>query len=294
MVRAKGFATFFDFYDIFDTDIGLIAQIVVTLQKYERKSSMKKLYKGMQDPTKSFLLIGTDEEVADIREELNGQGMNPQIRSVLPDALLDALQELDNVAAVCCVPGALQKADMQKLYQFCQEKKAVLCFCTPVLGVLQKNMQVKNVGFMSFLSPLDEPLSHWWNRLVKRLFDLLFSGVFLFFVFPFIYIVATIIIKRKSAGPVFSIVKEKNKRGKTFGRLTFRSDDLPESSFFRKPAVQKMPQFLNVFMGNMSVVPGMVKCQFCKNADEWYVQNWSLWLDIKILLKALFHKNKIQ
>ena len=94
MVRAKGFATFFDFCDIFDTDIGLIAQIVVTLQKYERKSSMKKLYKGMQDPTKSFLLIGTDEEVADIREELNGQGMNPQIRSVLPDALYLGTQSL--------------------------------------------------------------------------------------------------------------------------------------------------------------------------------------------------------
>ena len=255
---------------------------------------MRKLYKGMHDPTKLFLLIGSDEEVVEIQTELNGQGITPRIQSLLPEALADSLPELDNVAAVCCVPSALQKTDMQALCRFCQDKKAVLFFCTPVLGVLQKNMQVKNVGFMSFLSPLDEPLSHWWNRLVKRLFDLLVSGIFLFFIFPFIYIVAAIIIKRKSAGPVFSIVKEKDKRGKCFGKLSFRTADLHESSFLRKPAIKKMPQFLNVFIGSISIVPGMVKCKFCKNADEWYTQNWSLWLDIKILLKALFNKNKIQ
>jgi hypothetical protein len=33
----KCFAIFFDFYDIFGADFRLIAQKVVTLQKYERK-----------------------------------------------------------------------------------------------------------------------------------------------------------------------------------------------------------------------------------------------------------------
>ena len=148
---------------------------------------MRKLYKGIQDPAKTFLLIGTDEEVAEIQAELNGQGITPHIQSLLPEALTGSLPELENVAAVCCVPGSLQKTDLQTLCQFCRDKKAVLYFCTPILGVLQKNMQVKNVGFMSFLSPLDEPLSHWWNRLVKRLFDMLVSGIFLLFIFPFIF-----------------------------------------------------------------------------------------------------------
>jgi len=254
---------------------------------------MRNLYKGGQDPTKRFLLIGTNEEVAEIQAELNGQGIAPQIHSILPNALADSLQELDNFAAVCCVPDTLQKTDLLTLYRLCQEKNAVLYFCMPSLDVLQKNMRVQNVGFTPFLSPLDEPLSHWWNRLVKRLFDLMVSGIFLFFVFPFIYIVAAIIIKRKSAGPVFSWIKENNGGRKSFSRLTFRTEDLPASSFLQKPALKKMPQFLNVFVGNISVVPGMVKCQFCRNSDVWYIQNWSLWLDIKILIKALLNKNKI-
>ena len=254
---------------------------------------MKRLYKGVQDPTKRFLLVGTDEEAAEIQSELNGQGIAPQIQSILPDALLNSLQNVDNVAAVCCVPGAIQKDDLITLYQFCQEKKAVLFFCTPGLSALQKNLEVRNVGFLSLLSPLEDPLSHWWNRLAKRLFDLLVSGIFLLFIFPFIYIIAAVIIKRKSAGPVFSFAKEKNGKGKYIDSLSFRTTDLPASSILQKPAVKKMPQFLNVFTGNISIVPNMVKCQFCKNADVWYMQNWSLWLDIKIQFKAMLNKNKI-
>ena len=254
---------------------------------------MKRLYKGEQDPTKRFLLVGTDEEAAEIQSELYGQGIAPQIQSILPDALLNSLQNVDNVAAVCCVPGAIQKDDLITLYQFCQEKKAVLFFCTPGLSALQKNLEVRNVGFLSLLSPLEDPLSHWWNRLAKRLFDLLVSGIFLLFIFPFIYIIAAVIIKRKSAGPVFSFAKEKNGKGKYIDSLSFRTTDLPASSILQKPAVKKMPQFLNVFTGNISIVPNMVKCQFCKNADVWYMQNWSLWLDIKILFKAMLNKNKI-
>lgn len=255
---------------------------------------MKKLYKGMQDPSKTFLLIGSDEEVNSIKEELKGQGISPQVQSIMPNVLPDALQELEGVAAVCCVPGTLPKSDLLTLRQFCQDKSAALFFCMPGLAALQENMQVRNVGFMSFLSPVPEPLSHWWNRLIKRLFDLLVSGAFLFFLFPFIYIVAAVIIKRKSPGPVFSLTKERNMKGKTFSRLDFRTDALPETLFLQKSSVKKMPQLLNVFLGDMPVVPGLVKCQFCKDADVWYRQNWSLWLDIRILVKAMFNKNKIE
>lgn len=267
----------------------------------------------MQDPTKSFLLIGTDEEVAVIQAELLGQGLAPRMQSILPDAVSESLPNMDDVAAVCCVPNAMKMADLSALYCFCQERGIVLFFCSPGLAVLQKNMGLKNVGFLSLFSPLEEPLSCWWNRLMKRLFDLLVSGVFLFFIFPFIYIVVALLIKRKSAGPVFLFTKKTGRKGKCFEQITFRTEDFPADSLLQKSAIKSLPQFMNVFGGSMSVVgvrdldtseeasfsvnyvkPGMVKCHLCKNADIWYIQNWSMWLDFSILLKTLFNKNKIE
>jgi len=268
----------------------------------------------MQNPNKGLLIIGTDEEAAEIQTELSGQGIVSQIQVLSPESLSESLQAVDNVGAVCCASAAVRSADLSALSRFCQEKGVCLFFCIPELTVLQKNMRVRNVGFLSFLSPLDEPLSHWWNRMTKRIFDLLLSGLFLLIFFPFIYIAAAIIIKRKSPGPVFSFTKETGRRGKCFERIAFRTADLSAESFLQRGGFRLMPQFVNVFRGSMSIVglrfvretgdavpatfnyvkPGMVNCCLCKDADVWYTQNWSLWLDVRILVKALFGKNKTE
>ena len=272
---------------------------------------MRILYKGMQNPNKEFLIVGTDEEATEIQAELNGQGIAPQVRVLSPEVLPESLSEVDNVGAVCCASAAVKLADVATLEAFCRERDVELFFCVPELSVLQKNMRVRNVGFLSFLSLVSEPLSHWWNRMTKRLFDLLLSGLFLLIFFPLIYIAAAIVIKRKSSGPVFSFAKEAGKRGMRFERISFRTADLPAESFLQKKQIRQLPQFLNVFGGSMSIVglrfvketgdalpstynygkPGMLNCRGCKDADVWYMQNWSLWLDVKILVKAIFDKN---
>lgn len=272
------------------------------------------LYKGMRNPDKGLLIIvGTEEEAAGIQSELGGQGVAPKIRVVSPDTLSDSLRESGHAGVVCCASSAVKQTDLPALYRLCMENNAELFFCVPELAVLQKNMRVGNVGFLPFLSLVDEPLSHWWNRGVKRLFDLLVSGVFLLLLFPLVYIVAAISVKRRSAGPVFSFARESGRGGKRFDRVSFRTADFPEGAFIRKSGVRLLPQFLNVFAGSMSVVglhptegaadslppaytyakPGMVSCRFCGNADVWYTQNWSLWMDIRILLRTLLNKNYI-
>lgn len=273
---------------------------------------MRQLYIGMQNPEKSLLVIGTEEEAAEIQAELRGQCVAPKVQTISSDSLPDSLCEAGGIGAVCCASSAVRTVDLSALSDFCREKGVKLFFNIPELAVLQKNMCVRNVGFLSFLSLADEPLSHWWNRMAKRLFDLLVSGLFLLVVFPFVYIVAAIAIKRKSAGPVFSIHKETGKRGRRFERFVFRTGDFPAESFIRKSVIRQMPQFLNVFAGSMSVVglqlnggdadadsraymyakPGLLKCQFCQHADVWYTQNWSLWLDVKIFMKTLLNKNR--
>lgn len=59
------------------------------------------------------------------------------------------------------------------------------------------------IGNMPILNLRYEPLSKVENRFLKRMFDIVLSGIFLITIFPFIYLIVGTIIKLTSPGPVF-------------------------------------------------------------------------------------------
>jgi putative colanic acid biosynthesis UDP-glucose lipid carrier transferase len=129
------------------------------------------------------------------------------------------------------------------------------------------------------LSLRNEPLQHFSNRLVKRMFDLVFSVLVLTLAFPLVYILFGIIIKATSPGPVFFKQKRTGKDGRIFNCYKFRSmrpnkeadrlqataDDprvTKVGAFMRKTSIDELPQFINVLKNDMSVVgprPHMLK-----------------------------------
>lgn len=292
----------------------MIAQIVVILQKYECKYDMNSFCKIMQKSNGGILIIGDEADVTDIQTELHVQRISQQMQAISPVALSDNFQELVGFRTVYCASSAISAVDVAGLFRFCQDNDVMLYFCMPGLRILQKNMRVKNVGFLSFMTPCKEPLSHWYNRAIKRLFDILVSGIVLVFILPLVLVVAGVVIKRKSTGPVLSISKVYGRRGKEFEQYFFRTDDLPAKSFLRSRSIKSLPQFINVFAGSMSIVgiregrpdenvnlsifrfakPGITKCGFYENSDMWYTQNWSLCLDVIILIKTLLRRNRIE
>ncbi len=56
---------------------------------------------------------------------------------------------------------------------------------------------------MPILNLRYEPLGKMENRMLKRMFDVVFSRFFLVTVFPFVYLIVGSIIKLTSPGPVF-------------------------------------------------------------------------------------------
>ncbi|NDW18496.1 undecaprenyl-phosphate glucose phosphotransferase [Dysgonomonas sp. 216] len=116
-----------------------------------------------------------------------------------------------------------------------------------------------------------EPLQHQYNRLLKRAFDVFFSSIVLITIFPIIYIVFGSIIKLTSRGPVFFKQQRTGLQGKVFDCYKFRSmrpnneahtkattKSDPRvtriGAFMRKTSIDEIPQFINVFLGDMSVV----------------------------------------
>ncbi len=134
-------------------------------------------------------------------------------------------------------------------------------------------------GSVLFDREMQEPLCKPVNKLLKRSFDVLFALVVLLIFFPFIYVVVAIAIKLSSPGPVFFKQLRTGLNGRDFYCYKFRSmrvnaaSDLLQArkndprktrvgDFLRKTNIDEIPQFINVLMGDMSVVgprPHMLK-----------------------------------
>ena len=208
---------------------------------------------------------------------------------------------------------------------------------------LKRHMNMELIGDVPVLQLRREPLMETENRFVKRAFDIFCSSLFLFTIFPFIYLFVAIVIKITSPGPVFFKQKRNGINGKEFYCYKFRSmkvntqaDTLQATEhdprktkfgdFMRKTNIDELPQFINVLKGEMSLVgprPHMVKhteeysaligeymvrhlikpgitgwaqVTGCRGEtkelyqmeervkrDIWYVENWTFWLDIRIM-----------
>ena len=124
-----------------------------------------------------------------------------------------------------------------------------------------------------------EPLQSPYNRFIKRCFDILFSASVLILVFPLLYIIAGILIKISSKGPILFKQKRTGLYGKVFECYKFRTMHINEDadtvqavrddprttkigSFLRRTNLDEFPQFINVLKSDMSVVgprPHMLK-----------------------------------
>lgn len=110
------------------------------------------------------------------------------------------------------------------------------------------------------------------NKFIKRTFDIIASGISLILLLP-LFLVLAIVIKCDSSGPVFFKQERRTKNGRIFKMYKFRSmivdaekqgaglfnyKDDPRVTkigrFMRNTSIDELPQLLNVFKGDLSIV----------------------------------------
>lgn len=110
------------------------------------------------------------------------------------------------------------------------------------------------------------------NKLLKRVFDVISSGMAIIVLTP-LWIVVSIAIKVDSKGPIFFAQGRRTKNGRVFKMLKFRSmvvnaekigtglfnyENDPRVTkvgrFLRDHSIDELPQLFNIFRGDMTVV----------------------------------------
>ena len=216
-------------------------------------------------------------------------------------------------------------------------------------GTVRKDVNVFYYNHLPILTIRQAPLTFRPNQVMKRLFDIAFSGVVILGIFPFLLPLLALIIKLDSPGPVFFKQLRPGKRNELFPCYKLRTMQANHGktelqatksdsritkvgAFLRKTSLDELPQFFNVMLGQMSVVgprPNMVSQleEYSKHIHTYpmrhavtpgitgyaqvngyrgetrapeamekrveydlkYVENWSFWLDMKIILQTVLN-----
>ena len=238
---------------------------------------------------------------------------------------------------------------IKDLVDFCDTNMIRFRIVPDFRGFIFKRVNIDFFNDVPVITLRKEPLTDFINRLIKRMFDLLFSFFVILFILSWLYPIIAILIKLSSPGPVLFKQLRSGIDNKDFICFKFRSMSLTSEAhlkqaikndvritrigkFLRKSSLDEFPQFINVFLGDMSIVgprPHMLKHteeysalikkymvrQLVKpgitgaaqvrgyrgetkeledmegrvRLDVWYIENWSLSLDINIIFKTVWN-----
>lgn len=175
------------------------------------------------------------------------------------------------VDEVYCTAAKLSRSDLQNLINFADNNLIKLKIIPDNKDIFTPAMTVQKYDQIPVLDVRTVPLDADFGRIAKRAFDFVFSSLVILFLLSWLVPLLYILIKLESPGPLFFTQKRHGLKRQIFNCIKFRSMTSNGEAntkmatkndrritrigrIIRKTSIDELPQFFNVFLGDMSVV----------------------------------------
>jgi exopolysaccharide biosynthesis polyprenyl glycosylphosphotransferase len=275
--------------------------------------------------------------------------VEPAPKEVLGIPVLGMASELGRIIeeravdeVIIALPEETVHRDVLWLISQCERGRVTIRVYPDLFQIMAGVVSISELGGLPILTVRDTALQGW-RRTAKRAMDVVLAGATLIMLSPVMLLICAL-IRLESAGQVFYVQERMGLDARPFPIIKFRSmrtdaeksgpgwtmQDDPRrtriGSFLRRTNLDELPQFINVLLGDMSLVgprperPVYVE-QFRRSIprymerhlekagitgwaqvngyrgdtsiiertkyDLWYIQNWSLRLDLKIMIRTV-------
>lgn len=260
---------------------------------------------------------------------------------------------LDNkIDEIYCSLTDLTSKQVDDFIFFADNNLKTLKFIPDQKQLLSLNTVFEYYDYIPVISQRTISLDESLHKIIKRIFDTVFSILIIVGILSWLTPILAIIIRMDSKGSLFFVQKRNGLNNREFNCFKFRSMEINEladieqvskndaritrvGKFIRKTSIDELPQFFNVLLGDMSVVgprphmvshtnmyaeridkfmvrhfikPGITGLAQTKGFrgevetdkdiinrvryDIFYIEKWSLLLDLKIIFNTIHNTLK--
>lgn len=273
---------------------------------------------------------------------------DPKIGKFSLETVFNYIKE-NEIEEIYCSVAELKNEEIKSLINYADNNLKTLKFLPDDKNIYSQRLTFEYYDYLPIISLRDIPLHKKVNASLKRVFDMVFSLFIILGILLWLTPLMAILIRIESKGPLFFVQLRSGLDNHPFYCYKFRSMAMNKDAdqvqagkndmrvtrigrFIRRTSIDELPQFYNVFFGNMSVVgprPHMLKHtqEYAKKVDKYmvrhfvkpgitglaqvkgyrgeiekqsdiqnrvkfdifYIENWSLLLDIKIIVQTILN-----
>jgi len=242
------------------------------------------LYRKMGYNFRNVIIVGATKNTRELRDYFVGnplsgyrfQGFIGKVKNLKSEIVgqwsdLSEIVESRNIDEIYIGWESVPKEAMSQITRVANQYPLKVRIVPDFGEFSYKNAELVNYDMVPVLQIHPGPLSYWYNRLIKRSFDIFFSILFIVGVLWWFTIILYLLSLIGSREGVFFRQKRTGIDGKIFICFKYRTmknnaeADIiqttkkdkritPVGKFLRKTSLDELPQFINVLLGQMSVV----------------------------------------